>query len=137
MGITHFDGLSVFGSGLYTGQKGLEKLVINASGYLQSGKITSGIISYPQLARESVRFEELAAGVKIDKGNVGVSGAVTSISTALSSVTTVVAGLDSIVSGLIGIRSVASGHCIDLYTYTDLGGASNLSTTVRWIAVGN
>jgi hypothetical protein len=79
----------------------------------------------------------MAAGNRHDVGTTGVSGSILSVSTRLSTVTAVVATLATIASGLVSVRAVGSGHAIDLYTYTDLGAASNLSGTVNWIAAGD
>lgn len=73
---------------------------------------------------------------KIDIGMSGVSGVLLSVSTRLSTVTQVVANLVAAVSGRVSVAVDCSGHCIDLRTYNDLGAATDLSGSVKWIAVG-
>ena len=132
LGLTHNDGISVFGSGLYWGKKNVEVGPIVLSGYVTSAWITGS-----SLLDSAITFPKLGAGIKVVGGSIGVSGALLSVSTALSSITSIQCQLKHVVSGLITTKAIASGHCFDAYTYTDLGAASDLSTPVYWFAVGN
>ena len=141
MGLTHQDGISVYGSGFYWGKKGSEIGPIVQSGYITSAWVTgsslldSAVIT-ANIAAEAVTFAKLGSGIKVVGGSIGVSGALLSVSTALSSITSIQCQLKHVVSGLITTKAIASGHCFDAYTYTDLGGASDLSTPVYWFALG-
>lgn len=132
IGLTHHDGVSVYGSGYYWGKKGLEVGPVILSGFVTSAWITGS-----SLLNEVITFAKLAAGVKVAGGTIGISGALLSVSTALSSIISIQCQLKNVVSGLITTKAIASGHCFDAYTYTDLGGASDLSSTVYWSAIGN
>lgn len=132
MGLTHQDGISVYGSGLYWGGKGLE-----IGPVVQSGYVTSAWVTGSSILNEAIDFLKLRAGVKVVGGTIGVSGALLSVSTALSSVISIQCQLKQVASGLVTTKAIASGHCFDAYTYTDLGAASDLSSTVYWFAIGN
>lgn len=132
MALTHHDGISVYGSGLYVGKKGVELgPILNTSGQVQSGFIAVGAIAYGSLA----------ATEKWDAGATGVSGNLLSISTRLSSIVTGLAQINRIpVSGLTAAYVVTSGHMIDLYTYyvttSSLPVASSVSSPVSWSVRG-
>lgn len=106
IGVTHHDGLSVTGSGLYVGRKNNEVPIL-----------PSGL-------------------GKVDVGLTGVSTLARAVSTRLSSITQVVATIVTCVSGRLAVGADCSGHAIDLRTYGNDGSASLISGAVRWIAVG-
>lgn len=114
MGLTHHDGLSLYGSGLYMGAKNLESVF---------GKDVSGYdVALP----------------RFDCGIVGQSGHVASISTRLSSIAFVnTQYVDVLATGNTGMYTSVtySGHVFDMYKYTVTGSAAT-SSRVAWQAWG-
>jgi len=110
MGLTHHDGISVYGSGFAIG-----------------GKYNESYIG-PSGADGLLRF---------DTGSVATSGGALAVSTRLSSIVfaSIQLGGATRTSGLDGGAVVFSGHCVDIYTHTGIGTAS-ASGLVYWFAAG-
>jgi hypothetical protein len=148
MGVTHHNGVSVFGSGYMVGQKGVETLVVDKSGYVQSGRLygSEAFIHSPGAMGGGTTL-------KIDAGTVSFSGMVKrSVSTALSSITALFArpainvNLSTWIqaSGYPNMIQVSkSGHAFDLwslhaanesgqYMVTSCG----VSGVIHWLAIG-
>uniref|UniRef100_A0A6H1ZLT8 Tail protein n=1 Tax=viral metagenome TaxID=1070528 RepID=A0A6H1ZLT8_9ZZZZ len=111
MGLTHSDGVSVTGSGLYRGASGSE------------------VPLFP------------VGNAIVDSGTTGFSGALTGISTRLTSIIGVTANekRGAITSGAATVAVNWSGGAIDLYrfyTNTSAGGAGAASGIVSWVAIG-
>jgi len=121
MGTTHHDGLSVYGSGLWKGTKG-----IGTSGDVP---FFGGVAGTANMA------------VRCDGGLIGVSGKLVGMSTRLSSIYYAVATLGSLpTSGLTNVVAIASGNCIDIDTIYNLASGAisvaSISTPVNWFAAG-
>jgi hypothetical protein len=114
MGLTHHDGISLYGSGLYMGAKNLETIfATNVSGY---------DVGLP----------------RVDMGIVGTSGHQLSVSTRLSSIGIVVTQyIDVLAPATTGMITTVtfSGNAFDMYKYTVTGSAAT-SSRVAWMAVG-
>ena len=110
MGLTHHDGISVYGSGFAIGKTGSESFI------------------GPSGADGLLRF---------DTGSVSTSGGAAAISSRLSSIVfaSVQPGGATLCSGLDGASVVFSGHCLDIYTHSGDGTAS-ASGLVYWFAAG-
>ena len=107
MGLTHNDGISLYGSGLYTGKKGSEAAIFPG-----------------------------APLVRFDTGTVGVSGHTTSLSTRLTSIQFAWAQLKDVGCTSGGATRVTwSGNAIDIKNLTTTGSA-NASTAIAWCAWG-
>lgn len=131
MSLTHHDGVSVYGSGLAFGKKNLEQVIVDCSGYT-----TSSLHIRPRSLDQVVALGA-TTNIRFDGGSMGVSGAVLSVSTRLSSIITAQATIGRpLVSGLISVAIVASGHCFDIKTYTDLGGACSISAPINYFLAG-
>lgn len=87
MGLTHHDGVSVYGSGYYVGKKNFEVPFMPTNG-LQ----------------------------KFDAGTVGFSGQLLSVSTRLSSIINCQATPKFDASGIWTVRVGFSGHALDFYS---------------------
>lgn len=114
MGVTHHDGISLYGSGLYMGRKASESIFgTDVSGY---------DVGLP----------------RFDCGIVGRSGHVLSVSTRLSSIAFVhTQPIDVLAATTTGMHvSVTfSGHAFDVYKYIVTGSAAT-SSRVAWQAWG-
>jgi hypothetical protein len=114
MGLTHHDGISLYGSGLYMGQKNLETIF---------GKDVSGYdVGLP----------------RFDCGIVGQSGHVASVSTRLSSIAFIhTQPIDVLATATTGmfISVNWSGNAFDMYKYIVTGSAAT-SSRVAWQAWG-
>ena len=107
MGLTHFNGISITGSGLFTGEKGAEAAIFPG-----------------------------AALVRFDTGTIGTSGHTTSHSTRLSSVVFVWAQAKDIVcTSALATRVTWSGHAFDCLNLT-VTGSANASSAIGWCAWG-
>ena len=146
MGLTHFNGLSVTGSGLYAGGKNLEVgPIIAASGYIMSGWVTGSSI-----LTGAIRIDHLAAtgNVKLDSGTFGWSGALRiALSTRLTTINfaqaTPVRTVSEAVPQATSIVAFTnfSGHAID-FRMMYLNASANLvsaetSSQIAWMAIGN
>ena len=129
MGVTHHDGVSVYGSGLWWGKK------TNLSTFPGEQPFFGGRVgSSGLLGTGAIRF---------DGGTVGVSGQILSISTRLSSIYWACATLNALpTSGLNGVVAVTSGNSnfVDLDTIHATGSGTvalaSVSTPVSWIVGG-
>jgi len=150
MSLTHHDGLSVYGSGLWVGKRPDETLVMNCSGELVRGTNTVIDISGQFLAGGGTTVIDTSGfiqngrltqaggtvGLKIDGGTVGFSGwFLRSQSTGLSTIITIVATVDVnnvMTSGLslhtsggkTIIDTTFSGHCYDMWKSVMLSGSN-------------
>lgn len=115
MGVTHHDGVSVYGSGLWWGKN----------------KNTSGTSECPFFGSPVAGLGS-AGSVRCDGGKINVSSAALAVSTNLSTVLSVVGIIGT--STLATINIIASGHCIDIVTHSTSGTAS--SGLVYWQAFG-
>ena len=107
MGLTHHDGVSLYGSGLYTGRKGSETAVFPG-----------------------------APLVRFDTGTVGVSGHTAGLSTRLTSVQFAWAQHKDTTCTSGGATRVRwSGGALDILNLTTTGSA-NASTAIAWCAWG-
>jgi hypothetical protein len=120
MGLTHHDGISLYGSGVYIGRKAFETPMFVGKGFgAQSGTV--------QVTYGLPRF---------DVGSVGTSGHSTSVSTRLSSIAFAVAtAFDVACTSGIAPRLSWSGHCVDILNLT-VTGSANASSTIAFCAWG-
>ena len=124
MGLTHHDGVSVYGSGLYYGGKNLEVSILPTG----IARIDAGTFS--------------RSGWK----NLSVSTKLSTISYVCATPIMPATGLATMSSGFVSIVGATfSGHCIDFTMYTMIsapsgigGGVTSCGTSNRicWIAVG-
>jgi hypothetical protein len=112
MGCTHHDGLSVYGSGLWRGTKGIG---------------TSGDIPF-------FGYKSSGGAVRCDGGVTNVSAVALSVSTNLSTVITVFPTVSVSTNIPLDVFAICSGNSIDIKCYSASGTAS--SGVVSWIAFG-
>ena len=116
MGVTHHNGLSVWGSGLWKGK---------------GGTVTSGTAEYPFFGQPVAGAGSMGATF-CDGGKTNVSGVAFAVSTNLSTILAVFATPQT--SGLANVFVVGSGNCIDIVCRSMSGTLS--SGVIAWLAVG-
>ena len=112
MGCTHHDGLSVYGSGLWKGTKGIG---------------TSGDIPF-------FGFPTKGGAVRCDGGITNVSTAALSVSTNLSTVMAVFPAVSVSTNIPVDVMASCSGNSIDIRCYSESGTAG--SGVVSWLVFG-
>lgn len=141
-GLTHQGGISVYGSGYYVGAKLNEACIIDCSGNTQSG-----LHIQPQSLDQIFSYQGNATGIRMDSGQVGISGMYYYLSTRLSTVVyaNVIpliprGGFQVLASGFgTQFNTGVSGNAVDITAWYSMSGvlsSSGTSSKVAWIALG-
>lgn len=147
MSVTHYDGLSVYGSGIAYGEKPNEQIAITCS-----GNTTSALHIQPQ-SLDAILTAGGSTGIRIDAGSVGNSGWLKSaVSTRLSTVIAAFAmpvlpatGLAALASGFVskvGAAVHTDAWCINLTMYADVSGgiggvtSAGTSSQISYVVLG-